>query len=143
MIVSITIKNLDQVRAALLKSPQVVSKHINKAINRSIIGLRDTTIQNAHFKHGHGGTGILGALDMQFGQLRGSLHPNKNYAVPLHEGHRQQVGRYVKAIGKRLVSPYVQGNPFLRRAVDMSEGKINQFFKEGLSDALSEIARGV
>lgn len=39
----------------------------------------------------------------------------KDYAPHVEYGHRQQVGRYVHAIGKRLVQPYVKGQYFLKK----------------------------
>ena len=39
------------------------------------------------------------------------------YAPPVEFGHRQQVGRYVPAIGKRLVREYVPAKPFLKPAI--------------------------
>jgi HK97 gp10 family phage protein len=39
------------------------------------------------------------------------------YAPPVEFGHRQEVGRYVPAIGKRLVKAYVPAKPFLKPAI--------------------------
>jgi len=41
-----------------------------------------------------------------------------SYAPPVELGHVQQVGRYVPAIGKRLVTPFVAGKPFIRPAAE-------------------------
>ena len=40
------------------------------------------------------------------------------YAPSVEYGHHQQVGRYVPAIGKRLVRDYVPAKPFLRPAIE-------------------------
>lgn len=39
------------------------------------------------------------------------------YAPYVEFGHRQEVGRYVPAIGKRLVNAYVPAKPFLKPAI--------------------------
>lgn len=39
------------------------------------------------------------------------------YAVPVELGHRQQPGRYVPAIGKRLVADHVEGKFMLTHAI--------------------------
>lgn len=39
------------------------------------------------------------------------------YAPSVEFGHHQQVGRYVPAIGKRLVNEYVPAQPYLRPAI--------------------------
>lgn len=136
MNIQVKIFNLNEVKAALAKSPQIVSKYINKAINQSILDIRNDAMDTTPVKTGR----LRGSYNMRFGMLRGELQPTANYAYFVHEGHRQQVGRFVAAIGKRLVQPYVKGNPFLKKAVDISNSKINDNFGMGLRDALSEIA---
>lgn len=42
---------------------------------------------------------------------------NVEYAPYVEFGHTQEPGRYVPAIGKRLVASYVQPKPFLKPAV--------------------------
>lgn len=46
------------------------------------------------------------------------------YAPYVEFGHHQQPGRYVKAIGKRLVRSFVPAKPFLRPAI---ENHVKQF----------------
>ena len=43
---------------------------------------------------------------------------NVEYAPYVELGHDQEVGRYVPAIGKRLVASHVEGKPFIRPAVE-------------------------
>lgn len=43
---------------------------------------------------------------------------NVSYAPFVELGHDQEVGRYVPAIGKRLVASHVDGKPFIRPAVE-------------------------
>jgi len=50
-----------------------------------------------------------------------------DYAAHVEYGHRQKVGRYVPAIGKKLVTPIVRGRFMLRRAVAMRQIK---FYKD-------------
>lgn len=40
------------------------------------------------------------------------------YAIFVEMGHNQQPGRYVPAIGKRLVADHVAAKPFLKPALD-------------------------
>jgi len=139
MEIKIHIANLPQVQAALRRSPQIVSKHINKAIKLSIMDLRNSAGEKTPVDTGR----LRGSYQVKFGTLRGELQPTANYAYFVHEGHRQQVGRYVPAIGKRLVKSFVKGNPFLKNAVSETERKINERFDMGLKDALNEIAASV
>ena len=50
-----------------------------------------------------------------------------DYAAHVEYGHRQKVGRYVPAIGKKLVAPFVRGRFMLRTAVAMRQIK---FYKD-------------
>lgn len=43
---------------------------------------------------------------------------NVTYAPYVELGHNQEVGRYVPAIGKRLVASHVDGKPYLKPAVE-------------------------
>ena len=43
---------------------------------------------------------------------------NVEYAPSVEFGHHQQVGRYVPAIGKRLVREFVPAKPFLAPAIE-------------------------
>lgn len=64
------------------------------------------------------------------------INPVK-YALYVEEGHRQKVGRYVPAIGKRLVQPFVEGKHMLRDSLkekiapqtqEYLEGKLKEMF---------------
>lgn len=136
MEVKVHIKNLNEVKSALLKSPVIISKHINKAINKSILEIRNQGMDTTPVDTGR----LRGSYQVGFGNLRGEVGPTANYAMYVHEGHRQTPGRFVPAIGRKLVKSFVKGNPFLKKAVSNAESKINQYFNEGLKDALNEIA---
>ena len=43
---------------------------------------------------------------------------NVEYAPSIEFGHHQEVGRYVPAIGKRLVREFVPAKPFLQPAIE-------------------------
>lgn len=64
------------------------------------------------------------------GRLKGSITHQKSgndtmlvgtnveYAPYVELGHDQEVGRYVPALGKRLVASHVNGKPFIRPAIE-------------------------
>ena len=54
------------------------------------------------------------------------------YALAVHEGHRQEPGRYVPAIGKRLVADFVPGKPFLRNAAQNHMQEYANLIKQSL-----------
>lgn len=73
---------------------------------------------------------------------RAKIYNNVEYAPWVENGHRQQPGRYVKAIGKRLVKPWVEGKFMLRdslfdyqkQAPEHIKTKSKQFLREMMGD---------
>ena len=57
------------------------------------------------------------------------------YPIYVEFGHRQEVGRYVPAIGKRLVRAWIPGQAFFRNSRDEVEQKMEQI----LTDVLQEV----
>lgn len=60
---------------------------------------------------------------------------NMEYALHYEYGHRQKVGQYVKALGKRLVKPYVKGRYTGTNAIDRG--------KKGIADVVNEAFKKV
>ena len=61
------------------------------------------------------------------------------YASYVEYGHRQTPGRYVPAIGKRLVKNWVEGQHFLK----LSEEELREIAPEMLEKLLNEFLRTV
>lgn len=47
-----------------------------------------------------------------------AIGTHTKYAPYVEMGHHQEPGRYVPAIGKRLVASFVKGKPYLKPALD-------------------------
>ena len=60
------------------------------------------------------------------------VYNNTEYAAHVEYGHRQKVGQYVPAIGKRLKKPFVEGKHMLRDAVQQRQDS----FAEGAEEIL-------
>ena len=58
---------------------------------------------------------------------------NVEYAPYVEYGHHQEPGRYVPALGKRLVASYVAGHPYLVPAVSGHAGEYAQILQRELS----------
>lgn len=56
-------------------------------------------------------------------QYRGAVYNPTNYAGYVEDGHRQTPGRFVPAIGKRLVKSWVPGQHMLRDTTGAVEGE--------------------
>lgn len=59
---------------------------------------------------------------------------NVEYAPYVELGHKQEPGRYVPAIGKRLKKPFVAGKAYLRPAFENNMEEIRQIFEKYLKD---------
>ena len=59
-----------------------------------------------------------------------SLINTAEYASFVNYGHRQEVGRYVPAIGKRLVRPWIKGKFILEKAVSKVEKQLVEEFRK-------------
>lgn len=57
---------------------------------------------------------------------------NVEYAPSVEFGHHQQVGRYVPAIGKRLVREFVPPKPFIKPAIENHLDEYKQILEEEL-----------
>lgn len=55
------------------------------------------------------------------------------YAPYVEYGHHQEPGRYVPALGKRLVAEYVPGKPFLKPAIEDHKKEYEKIARQELS----------
>ena len=124
MEIKIKIKNLNEVRAALAKSPQVVSKHINKAIERSIWDIHDRSKDLVPVDTSNLSAGLTRGVKVS--NLRAEIFPRVKYAYWV------EVLPYRHTVGQ---SHYLEG------AVNQTNNKVNKNFQDRLKDALTEIAR--
>jgi hypothetical protein len=53
----------------------------------------------------------------------------EKYAVAVERGHSQTPGRYVPALGKRLVASFVQGKWYMARTAIQTEQKVKDVIK--------------
>lgn len=62
-----------------------------------------------------------------------------DYASHVEYGHKQEVGRYVPQIGKRLVRPRVEGQFFLKKSVEIVDDEAPEIIKRELKKALEDL----
>lgn len=60
---------------------------------------------------------------------------NVEYAPYVELGHDQEVGRYVPAIGKRLVASHVDGKPFLKPAIEDHVSEYKEIVRKEFQNA--------
>lgn len=134
---NVKIENLAEIKATLIKFPARMAKNLQDAIKKSVFVLHaeawkltpKDTEETANTQ------------TFRIKPLRGEVFPTTKYAPFVHEGHRQEVGRYVPALGKRLVQPFVKGKPWLKWTVDATKNEVNTFFKRAVEKTLEETAK--
>jgi len=124
--VKITIKNLPQIKAAFALAPTLMTKELNRAIQKTTFTIQGETILNV------GGQrdirvithGLASAAERPpvFTQLKGVYEIDIKYGVFVHEGTR-----------------FMRARPFLQRAADTKQEKTDQFFTEAVDTVLNTI----
>jgi hypothetical protein len=134
---TVEVEGLEQFVSRFQKAPDLVSPILTQALSAAGAVLAKNTVK-----------GVVpwktGFLTQSFrAEMTGLIlrwFPTASYAAAVEFGHKQQVGRFVPAIGKRLVQPFVQGNPYMERIVDRSQAEINQQFAGALEKIVAAMA---
>lgn len=79
--------------------------------------------------------GLVNSIRTEVGGATGTVGYTAEYAPHVEYGHRQNVGQYVEAIGKRLKAKYVPGQHFLQRAFTETKAKLGRELKRMLEEA--------
>lgn len=150
MNIQIKIQNLDEVKKGLNEAPIFFAKNIDKAIHHSIEEVRKNVLDYAP---SGAGNDLRLRWDTIFKPLYGALISGVKHGIFVHEGtkpHWTSIknladwarlrGLNVYALQRSIAKKGTKANPFLAKAVDAAENKINQFFKEAVEKSLEDIA---
>ncbi len=119
-------------------------KEAEKMVKRTLIELASAVLRRTVEKS----PVIMG--DLRRGWQIGQVHKTGDYyeieifnAVEYAEfveyGHRQEVGRYVPTLGKRLKQPFIEGQYMLR----LSVMEVEELMPEVLEQRLTELIGGI
>jgi hypothetical protein len=141
----ISIPNIDAIEGAFKQAPEIMSAIITKAINVSAAYVAQANeSSNIPFRTGR----LVGSFlaDIQATQLR--WFPTANYAKAVEYGMPASPGRYVPAIGKRLVNgdnigmwPGFKGNDYMGRIKSNATPMVVQAFKDAMVEFANQIAK--
>lgn len=129
---SYKLEGADELIKALRKKSETDFK---KIANKNLLEMRDRAVRTR--VPSMGGTPIDSSelrLSAGVNLNKGIFGYTKDYAPHVEYGHRQQVGRYVPALGKRLVQPYVRGRYFLKNNVRIQSPKYRKDLREALKE---------
>jgi hypothetical protein len=134
---TVKIENADELISRFRQAPDIVSPILTQALSAAGAVLAKNTVK-----------GVVpwktGFLTQSFrAELTGFVlrwFPTASYAAAVEFGHKQEVGRFVPAIGKRLVKPFVAGNPYMERIVDRAQPEINEQFVNAVEKITAAMA---
>lgn len=70
------------------------------------------------------------------------IYNDAEYAIFVEKGHRQQVGRYVPVLGKRLKNVWVEGVHMLEKSLDPIEKAMSDIMTKAFENALEKLIGG-
>lgn len=118
--ISITIKNLPQIKAAFNKAPGLMTRELNTAIKKSIFLIQGKSMVNTPVLTGR----LRSSHRSKFENLKGQVSTNTNYDIFVHEGTR-----------------FMKARPFMREAVETSDTEVNRFFTQAVDKVLFDIGK--
>lgn len=134
--ITVTIKNLPQIRSAFRKAPVKMATELNEAIKKSIFTIEReskprTPVDTGRLRASLGGGSFEGGSYKEghgrlFKKFYGEIGSNVKYALFVHDGTSRMKAR-----------------PFLMKGVKASETQIDGFFTKAVQNALDDIARSI
>lgn len=145
----IEIEGLDEIRAAFKRSPTIVRKHANKAIQKSVLKLlanaRPETPIDQGFLRGAG-------MVISFQDLLGILENKAPYAGFVHEGtgpHSVPLAAITPWALRHGIPPFLvqrsikrkgtKPKPFFTNSIDKSDSDIDRYFSEALDGISTDL----
>jgi phage gpG-like protein len=128
MDIKVTVSGLENLITNVANIQAKTGSAGNVALERVALLMRDTVVKYAGAGHPDNPNVITGRLrsSIQYQMISDNeafVGSNVDYAPYVEFGHAQTPGRYVPAIGKRLVQSVVPAYPFFRPAItDVFDG---------------------
>jgi len=140
----IKIENLDELRAAFKKAPDIASKELQQATKEAGKIILATEKTEVPVKTGQ----LRRSITLDYKPISVSIYPTVNYAFSVHEGTKPHVilpkGKVLafKKNGKmifarRVNHPGNKPNKFVERTVDKTESKVNSLFSKALENIIN------
>lgn len=122
--IDVKILNLDKIRRAFKKSPEITAKHMKLAIRNCLQEIQRQTIPLTPHKYGELEQSLLRGIEVR--PLGGRIFSDKVYALAQHE--HTEWKHPIKGQAK-----------YLEAGVSAAKAQISNYLKEGLQNALKEI----
>lgn len=117
---------------------RAVLKHMNKLGNEWLNEARNLTpYDKGSLKRGFKFDGS----EKRRGKTVIELYNNTEYAAAIEFGHRQEVGRYVPAIGKRLVRSWIPGHRMLEKSRQKAYRALPDTAKAAMQEVIDDYTK--
>lgn len=146
--VQLTVTGLDKLSAQIERYPAISEKHINSAINRSLVRILGKEKVEAPVATGN----LRDNWRIDMRRFEGSLASNAPYAAAVHNGSRphfppvkaleswsKRKGLNPYAVARAIAKNGTKPNPFLQRAVTAENENVNREFETALNAILKEV----
>ena len=148
MAITLEIKGLSQLISMAEKYPAIAEKHINMAINRSLVRLWGEEKIQAPVYIGR----LRDDWKLDVGRFQGKLSSNAPYAMDIENGRgphavsgTELMGWAAKkglnpwAVAKSITKKGTKANPFFARSINAQADNIQKEFDTALQDIIKEI----
>lgn len=140
MAIRVDIKGLDDSLKKLKDLPQIFDEELSKAMNDEGLDWRDDVRANTPVDTGDlRRSWVFAGVEKSGFIFEMDLSNNLEYADYVEYGHRQEPGRFVPAIGKRLKADYVSGYYMLRDGTNRLEESLPKSLEEAIAIARSRL----
>lgn len=112
-----------------------VLKMADEAKKAAPVGVYEGTDAKGKKRQERGGS-LKNSVQTQVRGSTGVVGYTAKYAPHVEYGHRQTPGRYVPAIGKRLVASYVPGQHFFRPVVETGRKEFFRRVQKAVEEAM-------
>ena len=117
--VTVEIKNLEQIRSAFRKAPEIMASELDRAIQKSIFAIQRDSMKNTPVDTGR----LRASHRTKFSSLKGELDVGASYAIYVHEGTHRMKSR-----------------PFLANSVKDNESTVDDYFVNAVDNTLKKIS---
>lgn len=144
--ISLKIKNIDAIMLAWKLAPQKLSQGVHNAIAKTVLKVESNAKREAPVNKQSGGGNLRQSIRSQMiGLGTGIVEVGAEYATYVHEGTRPHMimtrnrkalanKRTGQVFGRTVNHPGTKANPFLERAVENSQGDIDNYFIKAVTD---------
>lgn len=141
MTVKVDIEGLDLTLEKMRRLPSVFDEELTRAMNDEGLSWRDDVRANTPVNNGDlRRSWVFEGVTKSGFIFEMELANNLEYALHVEYGHRQEPGRFVPAIGKRLKADYVPGSYMLRDGTSRLEESLPKALREAVKIARSRLS---